>query len=82
MNKTWGTRPIAVALMLAAAMTTVIGDAAYAEGRPAKELFGGMALPAKAAPSPYGSYAKGCIAGAVAIPTDGPTWQAMRLSRN
>ena len=30
----------------------------------------------------YGSYAKGCIAGAVAIPTDGPAWQAMRLSRN
>ncbi len=68
--------------MLAAALSGGVSDAAFAEGRPAKELFGGMALPAKAAPSPYGSYAKGCIAGAVAIPTDGPTWQAMRLSRN
>ncbi|MBC2771279.1 penicillin-insensitive murein endopeptidase [Rhizobium sp. AQ_MP] len=82
MKKTWGARPMATALMLAAAFAGAVSDTAFAEGRPAKELFGGMALPAKAAPSPYGSYAKGCIAGAVAIPTDGPTWQAMRLSRN
>jgi penicillin-insensitive murein DD-endopeptidase len=53
-----------------------------AEERPAKELFGAKRLPAQLAASPYGSYAKGCIAGAVAIPTDGPAWQAMRLSRN
>ena len=51
MKKTWGTRPIATALMLAAAFASVISDTALAEGRPAKELFGGMALPAKAAPS-------------------------------
>lgn len=82
MKKTWGTRPITTALMLTAAFVGATGEGALAEGRPAKELFGGMTLPAKAAPSPYGSYAKGCIAGAVAIPTDGPTWQAMRLSRN
>ncbi|MFN4206623.1 MAG: penicillin-insensitive murein endopeptidase [Agrobacterium albertimagni] len=82
MKKSRGARPLAMALTFACAFATVISDTASAEGRPAKELFGGMALPAKAAPSPYGSYAKGCIAGAVAIPTDGPTWQAMRLSRN
>ncbi|MCA0422904.1 MAG: penicillin-insensitive murein endopeptidase [Proteobacteria bacterium] len=29
-----------------------------------------------------GSYAKGCIAGARALSTDGPTWQGMRISRN
>ena len=29
-----------------------------------------------------GFYAKGCIAGAEALPIDGPTWQVMRLSRN
>ncbi len=29
-----------------------------------------------------GFYAKGCLAGAVALPIDGPTWQVMRLSRN
>lgn len=53
-----------------------------AEERPAKELFGAKRLPARMATASYGSYAKGCIAGAVAIPTDGPAWQAMRLSRN
>jgi penicillin-insensitive murein endopeptidase len=29
-----------------------------------------------------GFYAKGCLAGAAALPIDGPAWQAMRLSRN
>src|SRR5690606_36092461 len=29
-----------------------------------------------------GSYAKGCLSGAVQLPETGPTWQAMRLSRN
>lgn len=48
---------------------------------PAKELFGAAKAPTQSAPAPIGSYAKGCIAGAVALPTDGPTWQAMRLSR-
>lgn len=63
------------------ALTALAGPLA-AEERPAKELFGAKRLPARMAASPYGSYAKGCIAGAVAIPTDGPSWQAMRLSRN
>jgi penicillin-insensitive murein endopeptidase len=30
---------------------------------------------------PIGSYAKGCSAGSVELPETGPTWQAMRLSR-
>ena len=33
-------------------------------------------------PAVIGSYAKGCLAGGVALPIDGPGWQAMRLSRN
>jgi penicillin-insensitive murein endopeptidase len=61
---------------------TALAGPVAAEERPAKELFGSKRLPATMAASPYGSYAKGCIAGAVAIPTDGPAWQAMRLSRN
>ena len=32
--------------------------------------------------APFGSYAKGCLAGAEQLPESGPTWQAMRLSRN
>ncbi|CAN7161433.1 penicillin-insensitive murein endopeptidase [Pararhizobium sp. LjRoot235] len=60
----------------------VTGNAAWADDTPAKQLFGKVQLPSNSAPSPVGFYAKGCMAGAVAIPTDGPTWQAMRLSRN
>jgi penicillin-insensitive murein endopeptidase len=29
-----------------------------------------------------GFYSKGCLAGAVALPINGKTWQVMRLSRN
>ena len=30
----------------------------------------------------FGFYSKGCLAGGVQLPETGPTWQAMRLSRN
>lgn len=69
-------------LMAAGLALTALAAPSAAEDGPAKELFGAKRLPAKMATNPYGSYAKGCIAGAVAIPTDGPAWQAMRLSRN
>ncbi|MEC9343885.1 MAG: penicillin-insensitive murein endopeptidase [Pseudomonadota bacterium] len=49
---------------------------------PAKQLFGAKALPAKMRPQPVGFYSRGCLAGGVAIPVDGPAWQVMRLSRN
>lgn len=48
----------------------------------AKNLFGAKALPAAMPARSYGFYSKGCFSGGVAIATDGPTWQAMRLSRN
>jgi len=49
---------------------------------PAKELFGRRDKPASLQARSIGSYAKGCVAGAAAIPVDGETWQVMRLSRN
>jgi penicillin-insensitive murein endopeptidase len=48
----------------------------------AKELFGRKTGAAPLAPQAIGGYAKGCVAGAVALPIDGPNWQVMRLSRN
>lgn len=48
----------------------------------AKEVFGNTPLPALTEPQVHGFYSKGCIGGAVAMPTDGPNWQAMRLERN
>lgn len=75
-------RAVAKGLALTAGLVAATTGGASAEGAAAKQLFGGMKLPSRAAPTPYGFYSKGCIAGAVAIPVDGPTWQAMRLSRN
>jgi penicillin-insensitive murein endopeptidase len=49
---------------------------------PAKQLFGAKAVPASMSPRPIGFYADGCLAGGVALPINGPTWQVMRLSRN
>lgn len=51
-------------------------------GPKAKDLFGAKSQPATGKPAVYGSYAKGCAAGLVELPESGPTWQAMRLSRN
>jgi penicillin-insensitive murein endopeptidase len=48
----------------------------------AKELFGRKILPAAMPTRVVGFYAKGCIAGAEALPINGDTWQVMRLSRN
>ncbi|WP_112664399.1 penicillin-insensitive murein endopeptidase [Microvirga flavescens] len=48
----------------------------------AKELFGRSTSPAAMGPNAIGGYARGCIAGASALPVDGDAWQVMRLSRN
>jgi penicillin-insensitive murein endopeptidase len=48
----------------------------------AKQLFGAAKKGSAQRAAPYGSYAKGCAAGSAQLPETGPTWQAMRLSRN
>jgi penicillin-insensitive murein DD-endopeptidase len=49
---------------------------------PAKELFARQPTAAPLAARAIGFYAKGCLAGATALPITGETWQVMRLSRN
>ncbi|KAA0972650.1 penicillin-insensitive murein endopeptidase [Aureimonas fodinaquatilis] len=49
---------------------------------PARNLFGAQSSPAALASQSIGFYSRGCVAGAVAMPKDGPAWQMMRLSRN
>ncbi|TCU18366.1 penicillin-insensitive murein endopeptidase [Rhizobium sullae] len=64
----------------------IAGDAEAQQKQPspgsAKALFGSASLPAQGPARPIGFYSKGCMLGGVALPVDGPTWQAMRLSRN
>ncbi|MEJ6396306.1 penicillin-insensitive murein endopeptidase [Yoonia sp. 208BN28-4] len=50
--------------------------------RVAKQLFGNIPTPSPQSSEPLGFYSRGCQAGAVQLPETGPTWQAMRLSRN
>ena len=69
------------ALGLFAALMSA-GTAAADNATPARELFGGARVPSIGDPGVFGSYARGCIGGAQALPVDGPTWQVMRLSRN
>jgi penicillin-insensitive murein endopeptidase len=49
---------------------------------PAKELFGRKPTPANMQARSIGFYTRGCLAGGVALPINGRTWQVMRLSRN
>lgn len=66
------TQPAAVSTAAAAAKTPP----------PAKALFGAAGSPAPLAARAIGFYARGCLAGAAALPIDGAAWQVMRLSRN
>lgn len=68
-------------LVCAALAGALLASPAQAEEL-AKNLFGHKPLPAATQPQVHGFYSKGCFAGGIAIATDGPRWQAMRLSRN
>lgn len=48
----------------------------------ARALFGQKTTPANLQARAIGSYARGCLAGATALPVDGPAWQVMRTARN
>lgn len=48
----------------------------------AAQLFAAKKEGSEQTPQVFGSYAKGCAAGLVELPETGPSWQAMRLSRN
>lgn len=57
-------------------------DTSQYDGKLAKQLFGAKSFASRQNPAVHGGYARGCYAGGVQLPETGPTWQAMRLSRN
>ena len=69
-------------LVLIVSLALGLISSGQAEAEIAKKQFGAMKAPAQLPPAPFGSYAKGCLAGGEQLPETGPTWQAMRLSRN
>ncbi|MGE3872766.1 MAG: penicillin-insensitive murein endopeptidase [Parvibaculaceae bacterium] len=50
--------------------------------KPAKQVFGAVKAPLSMQARAIGSYSKGCLVGAQALPVDGAAWQVMRTSRN
>lgn len=71
-----------LARLFACLMLVVTLAAPAAAQTLAKQLFGAKDSASEHRPAAFGSYAKGCTAGAMQLPETGPTWQAMRLSRN
>ncbi len=65
-----------------AAISTQAAVPASMQGIEAKALFGAKTTGSAQHSAPLGSFAKGCLAGGEQLPETGPTWQAMRLSRN
>ena len=77
---------VCLALGLAACQpeepTVTVSSQNANDTRIAKQLFGAVQSGSQQSADPLGSYAGGCQAGAEQLPETGPTWQAMRLSRN
>lgn len=67
---------ITLCLTICALATPVVAETK------ANALFGAKQDASNQTPHAIGTYAKGCGAGLVELPETGPTWQAMRLSRN
>lgn len=50
--------------------------------RIAKQIFSRLSAASNQQSESFGGYSRGCMAGGAQLPETGPTWQAMRLSRN
>ncbi|MBV0891046.1 penicillin-insensitive murein endopeptidase [Paracoccus sp. Z118] len=66
---------------MALALAAVMAQPVLAEPL-AKDVFGAQSVANRAQPQAIGGYSRGCASGNVQLPESGPTWQAMRLSRN
>ncbi len=81
-----GATGILTRLALALAGVLLLGATSHVAPKPgeprANQLFGAKKTPSRQRPQVIGFYSKGCLAGAQQLPETGPTWQAMRLSRN
>ncbi|NDU99647.1 penicillin-insensitive murein endopeptidase [Pseudoroseicyclus tamaricis] len=72
-----GTEPVATQ-----ADTSALDASIASDSRVAKDVFGFLPTASAGGSAPLGFYSRGCAAGNVQLAETGPTWQAMRLSRN
>ena len=82
MKKAFLWRAVALCGVLSTALPAAAHHTQSTKKPLAKHLFGSEKVGSEHSPESFGGYAKGCVAGAVELPQSGPTWQAMRLSRN
>lgn len=68
--------------MLAALVLSALALPAAAADPLAKDVFGAFRQSNGGPAGAFGGYSKGCATGNIQLPETGPTWQAMRLSRN
>lgn len=69
-------------ILTTAAILVGMALPAAAQSPLAKDVFGRVGGPTGGNAVAIGSYSKGCFNGGAQLPESGPTWQAMRLSRN
>ena len=81
-RKRVGLLGIVVAGLAVALSAQQLNAASAIDRTPARELFGNVKTPVPLKARSIGFYARGCLAGAAALPVNGQTWQVMRLSRN
>lgn len=70
------------AACLAALVSAALLAAPAGAVETARQLFSRLETPTPPPTYSIGTAGRGCLAGAVQLPESGPTWQAMRLSRN
>ncbi len=73
---------MSIRFLTALAAVLALGSVPVVAAPLANQLFGAVDAPSQQDPMPVGAYARGCAAGLVELPETGPSWQAMRLSRN
>ncbi len=71
-----------IAFRVAALLLALLAGAGSVAAQSAQSQFGARPTPSPHDPHPVGRHAQGCLAGGMQLPETGPTWQAMRLSRN
>lgn len=71
-------------LLFAACLLLALDAPAQLAAKPAlaAQLFSAVKVGSDQKPQAIGGYSRGCGAGLVQLPESGPSWQAMRLSRN
>ena len=73
---------LALAACQSGAPASSVSTQSSNDPRVAKQVFGYISTASSQAADAIGGYARGCQAGAMQLAETGPTWQAMRLSRN